>query len=118
MTIDKTGTLLLVLLIFSLSPASALECPLPQKVTEQGALKESRETIEQRAQLRTAQVSSAIPSLVHALRKKFPTSTDAEITDYLITAYCPVLNQKAELSDDQRKAQLEQFGDQVRGDLP
>jgi hypothetical protein len=117
MAYHKCGILFLAAWMGGLSPASALECPLPQTTTQRGALKESPRIITEQAQTLAAQGSAAIPSLIHALHKRFPHSTNAEITDYLITAYCPVLNRKRALSDSQRKSRLEQFGDQVRSSL-
>jgi len=104
-------------LIGGLSQASALECPLPQARAQVGVLKETRTTIAKRAQLLDQKGSAAVPTIIFTLRQKFPNSSNAEITNYLITAYCPVLNRKHELSDDQRRQRLEQFGDQVRDNL-
>ena len=118
MTIGKSVILSFLAMFGSgLSPASALECPSPQMVTQPGALKETARTIAQRAQALAEHGQSAIPSMIYTLRRNFPKSTNAEITNYLITAYCPVLNKKAELSDGQRKVELEQFGNQVRANL-
>jgi hypothetical protein len=101
----------------SVLPASALECPLAQSTTQPGALRESRQTIAMRARTLESRGSAAIPSIIFSLRSKYPHSTDAEITNYLITAYCPVLNREPALTDNQKRASLERFADQVRARL-
>jgi hypothetical protein len=107
----------LVMLAAGSVPASALECPSPQMVTQPGALKETSKTVAERSHVLAVQGESAIPAMIYILRQKFPKSTNAEIVDYLITAYCPALNDKTELSETERKARLMRFGDQVRARL-
>jgi len=100
------------------TPALALECPQPQMQASHGALKESPNVIQTRSATLKAQGSAAIPSLIFQLRKSHPGSTNAEITNYLITAYCPVVNEKAQLNETQKKKVLTRFADQARRQLP
>jgi hypothetical protein len=103
--------------IMNVVPAEALECPNPQLVGSKGALVETAATIASRGHTLAARGSAAIPSIIFSVRKNNPHASDAEITNYMITAYCPVLNRKSVLSDDQRKAALERFASQVRARL-
>ena len=101
-----------------ITPAKALECPEPQMQASHGALQETPKTISTRTAALKARGSAAVPSLIYQLRKSHPNSSNADITNYLITAYCPVVNQKAELTEEQKKRALGRFTDQVRSQLP
>ena len=101
-----------------MTPALALECPQPQMKASKGALKETPNTISMRSATLKARGSAAVPSLIFQIRKDHPGSSNADVTDYLITAYCPVVNQRHELTEDQKKQDLARFADQVRSQLP
>jgi len=101
----------------SASPAIALECPISHSLSEPGALRETNQTIKQIASTLTIRGSAAIPTLIFNLRAKYPHSTDAQVTNYMITAYCPVVSKKPALSEDQKRTLLEQFADKVRARL-
>jgi hypothetical protein len=100
------------------TPALALECPQPQMQASHGALKETPQVIATRSATLKARGSAAIPQLIFQIRKSDPGSSDAEITNYLMTAYCPVVNRKRELTDEQKKQDLARFASQVRRQLP
>jgi hypothetical protein len=99
-------------------PAIALECPQPHMKAAPGVLQETPRAISMRAATLKARGSAAIPSLIFQLRKSHPASSNGEITNYLITAYCPVVNAKPELTDDEKKSMLVRFANQVRRQLP
>ena len=99
------------------SPALALECPQAQSHNVRGALRETAQMIAARSGTLAARGSAAIPSLIFQIRKNNPDSTDGEITDYLITAYCPVVNGRQELSEQQKRADLARCSSQVRQQL-
>ena len=90
------------------SPALALDCPQAQSHNVRGALKETAQITAAQSGL-AARGSAAIPSLIFQIRKNNPDSTDGEITNYLITAYCPVVNGRQELSEQQKRADLARF---------
>jgi hypothetical protein len=103
--------------VMTAAPARALECPNPQLVGSEGALIETPAIIASRGHTLAARGSAAVPSIIFSLRKKYPHASDAEITNYMITAYCPVLNRKTGLTGAQRKSDLEKFANQVRARL-
>jgi hypothetical protein len=107
----------LILSSLGVFPAMALECPAAQSTTERGVLREPQRTIAMRARTLANRGSAAIPGIIYSLRSKYPHSTDAEVTNYLITAYCPVINREAALSENQKRRSLERFADQVRARL-
>ena len=109
--------LVLTLPTLGVLPADALECPAAQSTSQHGVLQETRHTIALRAHTLKAIGSAAIPGMIYNLRIKYPGSTNSEITNYLITAYCPVVNQKSGVSNEQKRALLARFADQVRARL-
>lgn len=98
---------------WNVMPAAALECPQSQSKTMRGALKETPKQISADARMLAARGWAAIPGLVHSIREANPASSDGEVTNYLITAYCPVVNDR-QLSEGQKKADLARFASQVR----
>ena len=64
-----------------------------------------------------ARGSAAIPGLIFQIRRDHSGSTNGEIINYLITAYCPVVNGRQELSEQQKRDELNQFSSQVRRQL-
>jgi hypothetical protein len=101
------------LLAWSINAARALDCPIAQPATTASALQESRQTIQTLSDLMAAQGTDVVPEIITQLRRKYPTAQDAEITNYLITLYCPVVNQDAALSDAEKSARLGAFSSQV-----
>jgi hypothetical protein len=101
------------LLIWVAEPARALECPLPQPATTASALKETQQSIQELSNLLAAQGTGVVPEIVTQLRRKYPTAQDAEITNYLVTLYCPVVDKDAALSDAEKAARLGLFSSQV-----
>jgi hypothetical protein len=95
------------------TPARALECPLPQPATTASALQESPQDIQVLSGLMAAQGTGVVPEIVAQLKRKYPTAQDAEITNYLVTLYCPVVNGDAALSDPEKIARLSAFSSQV-----
>ena len=99
-------------------PALALECPSPQMQASQGALREPPKVLAARSTTLKARGSAAISGLIFQIRKSNPGSTDAEITNYLITVYCPVVNKRPGLTEEQKKQDLTRFAGQVCRQLP
>ena len=59
------------------------------------------------------QGTGAVPEIVTQLRRRYPTAQDAEIADYLVTLYCPVVNRDAALSDAEKANRLSAFSSQI-----
>ena len=98
-------------------PAMAFDCPQVQSESVSGVIKETEKTISTQSQTLAARGSAAIPSMVFQLRKSHPAASNAAITNYRITAYCPVVNRKVELTEVQKKDALALFASQVRDQL-
>src|SRR5271165_1212036 len=95
-------------------PAFALECPTPQPLAKPGVLKETPAQIEATGKmLSTGDVGQQTQAVIADLRSRYPQVENAEIANYLITAYCPVIAQTTALSEAEKKAQLDGFVSQL-----
>lgn len=108
---------LLGLLVWTAEPARALECPAPQPATTKSALAESAQDIQTLADLMAEQGTGVVPEIVDQLRRRYPTAQDAEIANYLVTVYCPVVDKDAALSDAEKADRLSAFSSQVMQNL-
>jgi hypothetical protein len=93
--------------------AQALECPIAHPQGGKGVLRESRQDISDVSGRLSEHGADAAPELVAGLKARHPKVTRGEIVNYLVTAYCPVVNREAGKSEAQRKAQIAQFNKTV-----
>jgi hypothetical protein len=100
-------------LVWCVGPARSLECPVAQPTTTANALQETRQTIDEFSGLLAAQGTGVVPEIVSQLRRKYPWAHDAEIANYLVTLYCPVIARDASLSDSEKADRLGAFSSQV-----
>ena len=113
-----TKALIFCCVCFSgLSVAEAMECPLPQPSNSTGVMRESRQTIAELSSAFAQRGTGATPEIIISLRQKYPRSTNAELSNYLIAAYCPVVNRNSALSDREKRAAVKRFADQVNNQL-
>jgi hypothetical protein len=91
----------------------ALDCPVPQPTASASALPESRQNIQELSGLLAAQGTGVVPEIVTQLRRRYPTAQDAEIANYLVTLYCPVVSRDAALSDAEKAGRLSDFSTQI-----
>ncbi|MEO9227392.1 MAG: hypothetical protein ABI216_00370 [Devosia sp.] len=107
-----------LLIALAAGPASALECPLPQMKASEGVLKETPAAIAADSKILAGGGSEAVPTIVFGLRQRHPRSSNGAILNYLLTAYCPVVNRMSRLSEKQKRAILTRFGSQVIAGQP
>jgi hypothetical protein len=92
------------------TPALALECPAPESGAVAGSIRESQATIDRLAALlATGDVANRVPELVADLRARHPTAGGAAIANYLISAYCPVVNRMTGLGEAEKQQRLSSF---------
>jgi hypothetical protein len=91
-------------------PASALECPVPQKLPHPGVLKETQAQIDQTAKrLSSGDVCAQVKAIILDLRSRYPHVENAELVNYVISAYCPVVAGLPGLSGAEKKARMDGF---------
>ena len=96
------------------APASALECLAPQPLAGHGVLKETPAQIEKAGEmLSSGDAGEQAETIIADLRNRYPKAENAEIVNYIITAYCPVIAQTATLSELEKKAKMDQFVHQL-----
>jgi hypothetical protein len=75
------------------SRSQALECPMPQNTTEIGVIREPASEIARLSNLLAAgDLGNRISEIISDLRAKYPSVGSDELVNYLMTAYCPVVN--------------------------
>jgi len=94
------------------SPCVALECPAPHP-DARGALKETPERTATTGTELAEKGADAADRVIADLRARHPTATSSEIMNYLITAYCPVINRQTRISEVQKREKIEAFNRQI-----
>ena len=96
------------------APCMAIECPTPQPAGAPGVLPETPAQIDELAQvLASEDLGPQIPMLFRALRSRHPDVPAGELVNYLVTAYCPVVNHISGLSSAERQERLDAFTTRV-----
>ena len=94
--------------------AQTLKCPAPQAAPGSGVLKESSVQIAETGSfLASGDSGNRTPEVVADLRKRYPGVGDAEIENYLVTAYCPVAAKLNGLSVAEQQARVDLFARQA-----
>ena len=71
----------------------ALECPAPQPAGRAGVIAEPQAAIAAMAPLLAAPDAAARASdIVAQVRQRYPAAQSDEIVNFLVTAYCPIVN--------------------------
>jgi hypothetical protein len=95
-------------------PALALDCPAPQPLTRPGVLKETSTQIAVASTLlATGDDANRIAVLVTDLRARYQGVENAEIVNYLMTAYCPIVAKLSGLGEGEKRARMDQFVSQL-----
>ena len=96
------------------APCTALECPTAQPAGAPGAIQETPAQISELSQvLASGDLGNRIPVFVRALHSRHPDAPTGELVNYLVTAYCPVVNSLTGLSDGEKQARMDAFITQV-----
>jgi len=87
---------------------------MPQTLHGPGVLKESPTQIAATASfLASGDTVNRVAEVVADLRKRYPGVADAEIENYLVTAYCPVAAKLNGLSVAEQRARVNKFARQA-----
>ena len=94
--------------------AAALECPVPQSLSRPGILKETPAQIaEVENLLSSSDDENHIQVVVSDLRARYPGVENAEIMNYLMTAYCRVVAKLSGLDTQGQQARMDSFASQL-----
>jgi len=94
--------------------AAALECPIPQSLSRPGILKETPAQIaEVETLLSSSDDENHIQLVVSDLRARYPGVENAEIMNYLMTAYCRVVTKLSGLDTQGQQARMDSFASQL-----
>jgi hypothetical protein len=103
-----------VVMILNASPGAAIDCPVPQPVTNGVAIKETPARIVQLSEaLAQDETGEMTEGTVFELKGLYPRADSAEIINYMVTAYCPVVARNDSLSEAEKKDALDQYSVQV-----
>ena len=92
------------------APALALECPAAQEVAKPGVLQETPAQIEATGKmLSRGDLGRQTKAIIADPRSRFPNAENAELANYIVSAYCPVVHRLIGLSEAEKKARLDQF---------
>jgi hypothetical protein len=105
---------LILTLSFGVTGTWALACPVPHPNGGRNALQQSRTEIADLSSTFRHEGAAAIPSAAEALRRRHPQASKGEILNYLITAYCPVVNRQSGKSERQKQQAIQRFGQTAR----
>lgn len=95
-------------------PGSAIECPEPQARGFPRVIPEpAQEIAELSALLASGDIENRVEVIAQDLRQKYPNVDATELTNFMITAYCPVVAADQGLSESERRERLDGFSHQV-----
>jgi len=108
------AAVLVSLLLTPTAAVLALECPAPQPLIHVGVLQETAAQTGQTANLlATGDDDNRIRVIVDDLRARYPGAQNAEIVNYLMAAYCPVVAQLSGLGQQEKQARMNRFVSQL-----
>ncbi|HKD74114.1 MAG TPA: hypothetical protein VKB76_01410 [Ktedonobacterales bacterium] len=107
-------TIALAGLLVPVAIALALECPEPQALAGPGILKETPAQTQRIADLlATGDDDNRIRIIADDLRARYPGVQNAEIANYLMAAYCPVVAKMSGVSEQEMQARMDRFVSQL-----
>jgi hypothetical protein len=90
--------------------AQAVECPTPQSLDGSAPTPVSAEL---KQKLSAPDVYGNARELFAALQALYPKASKPAITNYLIAAFCPVVNATPDIGEDLKKARVTSFANAV-----
>jgi hypothetical protein len=91
------------------SAAEAIECPVFHPTGTTAAIEETRAQTKSFTALLAARGERATHSIVSSVRMAHPNASAAEVTNFVLTLYCPLVRKNAALSEQQKRARLKSF---------
>jgi hypothetical protein len=102
------------LAIMSGGSALAFQCPAPERLTRPGLLKETPTQLRVASNLlASGDEQNRIGVIASDLRVRYPGVEKAEIVNYLMEAYCPLVSRMDNLGEREKQARMDQFTSEV-----
>ena len=96
------------------APCLALECRVPQPAGAPGTIEMTPAEINDMAKIfASGDPVARISDILHALRSRHPNMSSGELVNYLVAAYCPVLNALTGLSEGEKQVRMDIFASQA-----
>jgi hypothetical protein len=96
------------------APAAAFDCPASQPTSHPGVIKETPEQMAAFvAGFGQGGLDGNISNAIAKLRERYPGAESAELVNYLVTAYCPVVEKLPILTDTDKTGRMRVFAAQV-----
>ena len=93
---------------------AAFVCPETQSRTTPMTLQETAADVARAsAALSGSESENAIRAIAADLKRRHPQADSAEIVNYLLTAYCPLVKAESGLSDREKRQRMDRFSAQV-----
>jgi hypothetical protein len=97
-----------------LAPAGGALCGIGVPAGALGAIQETPAQISELSQvLASGDLGNQILVFVRGLHSRHPDAPTGELVNYLVTAYCPVVNSLTGLSDGEKQGRMDAFITQV-----
>lgn len=94
--------------------STGLDCPVASAQQAAGTLKETPSQIDSMDRQLGAGGEKEIAAAVTQLRSRHPNAPEGEIVNYLITAYCPTIKAKSDMSPGEKRRMLRSFATKTR----
>ena len=106
--------LIVAVVLLAASRSMALQCPAPQPPGAPDAIQETPAQIsELSGLLASGDLGNRVPVFIRELRGRHPNAPAGELVNYLVTAYCPIVNAMTGLGDAEKQAKMDSFASQV-----
>ena len=112
--VGATGLGMLYWMAPSQNTTTTVICPEIQPHTTRVARKETAADVAHASvALSGPAPENAIRAIAADLKRKHPQVGSAEIVNYLLTSYCPLVKKESGLSDRERRERMDRFSSQV-----
>ena len=89
---------------------TAFACPLVKETVIKETMQERNLVTDA---LKSPERENTITVFMRELKQKYPSANNTDIVDYLMSAYCPLVEKQADLSASEKRARMDSFSSQL-----